>query len=245
MEGPLPLTIRNGSNGPRSVRLEFRGDRVAVAQDGDIVTVPPGETTLELDARARALGVSTLEVTALTPDRAMVLSSTRYQIRSTAIPGLGWAISGSALLFLLLWWFRTSRTSTPRSPHLVGTPGQPENPDRPAPAGTGGGIAADAPPRPEDTVTAPYRTPMSGETPGGPIRARPTYRFGRYGRGVGGDRPHARATRGGQDPPRPSRQGRRLPCAVSDGRRSTPPVCSIRRSWRSMTRSAPMDSKRS
>ncbi len=143
-EGPLPLTIRNGSNGPRSVRLEFRGDRVAVAQDGDIITIPPGETTLELDAEARALGVSTLEVTALTPDRAMVLSSTRYQIRSTAIPGLGWAISGSALLFLLLWWFRTNRTSTPRSPHLVGATGRPKNPDRPAPTETGGGIAADA-----------------------------------------------------------------------------------------------------
>lgn len=120
VEGPLPLTIRNRAASSRLVLLEFIGDRVAVAEDGETLTIPPGETTLELTAEARALGVSTVEVIARTPDGTRVLATTRYQIRSTAVPGLGWAISGTALLFLLLWWFRNSRSSRPRAPHLTG-----------------------------------------------------------------------------------------------------------------------------
>jgi hypothetical protein len=120
VEGPLPLTITNDADSSRLVRLEFRGDRVEIEQDGQVFTVPPGETTFELTARARALGVSTLEVTATTPDQSRVLSTSRYQIRSTAVPGLGWAISGAALAFLLLWWFRNSRRSNSNRPHLIG-----------------------------------------------------------------------------------------------------------------------------
>lgn len=122
VEGPLPLTIRNNADSSRLVRLEFRGDRVEIEEDGQVFTIPPGETTFELTAKARALGVSTLEVTATTPDESRVLSTSRYQIRSTAVPGLGWAISGAALAFLLLWWFRNSRRSKPDRPHLVGVP---------------------------------------------------------------------------------------------------------------------------
>ncbi|MBT8239835.1 MAG: hypothetical protein KJN63_01245, partial [Acidimicrobiia bacterium] len=94
---------------------------VEIEQDGQVLTVPPGETIFELTARARALGVSTLEVRATTPDQSRVLATSRYQIRSTAVPGLGWAISGAALAFLLLWWFRNSRRANhPNRPHLIG-----------------------------------------------------------------------------------------------------------------------------
>ncbi|NNF54471.1 MAG: hypothetical protein HKN03_08515 [Acidimicrobiales bacterium] len=140
VEGPLPLTIRNTADGPRRVLLEFRGDRVAIAQNNEVVVVPPGETTIELDAEARALGVSTLDVTARTPDGTRVLSTSRYQIRSTAVPGLGWAISGTALAFLLLWWYQNSRNAKPRGPHLVGL----RRSSLPAPADTDPGVAADA-----------------------------------------------------------------------------------------------------
>ena len=127
VEGPLPLTISNDASSARLVRLEFRGDRVDIAENGQILTIPPGETVLELSATARALGVSTLDVTASTPDGERVLSTSRYQIRSTAVPGLGWAISGTALLFLLVWWFRNSRRpSAPRKPHLVGLTSNPD-----------------------------------------------------------------------------------------------------------------------
>ncbi|MFW2380537.1 MAG: hypothetical protein ACN4GZ_02175 [Acidimicrobiales bacterium] len=131
VEGPLPLTIRNDADSSRLVRLQFRGDRVEIEQDGQVFAIPPGETTIELTARARALGVSTLEVTATTPDQSRVLSTSRYQIRSTAVPGLGWAISGAALAFLLLWWFRNSRRSTPNRPHLVGVRDTPESSEQP------------------------------------------------------------------------------------------------------------------
>ncbi len=142
VEGPLPLTIRNSADGPRRVLLEFRGDRVAIAQNNEVVVVPPGETTIELDAEARALGVSTLDVTARTPDGSHVLSTSRYQIRSTAVPGLGWAISGTALTFLLLWWYQSSRNAKPRGPHLVGL----KRSSRPASvdSDTDPGVAADA-----------------------------------------------------------------------------------------------------
>ncbi|MBT8240431.1 MAG: hypothetical protein KJN63_04325, partial [Acidimicrobiia bacterium] len=36
VEGPLPLTIRNDADSSRLVRLEFRGDRVEIEQDGQV-----------------------------------------------------------------------------------------------------------------------------------------------------------------------------------------------------------------
>ncbi len=100
----IPLTIANNSDGDRAIRLAFDSDKVEVDEDGTIITLAPGVTTLDITVEARSLGLSPLGVTASTPDGARLLSETRLQVRSTAIPGLGLLLSGAALTFLICWW---------------------------------------------------------------------------------------------------------------------------------------------
>ena len=111
---PIPLTIENSANGQRQVLLEFRSDKIEVAQDGELVVVPPGTSSIDIDIEARSLGVSPLQVSLLTPDGQRVLSTTRFDVRSTAIPGLGLLISAVGLLFLGAWWYVSIRRK--RSP---------------------------------------------------------------------------------------------------------------------------------
>ncbi len=100
----VPLTIDNSSAGDRRVMLRFDSDKVAVDENNQIFDLPPGPTTLQINVEARSLGVSPLDVAVLTPDGTQVLSTTRLQIRSTAIPGLGLLLSAAALTFLIGWW---------------------------------------------------------------------------------------------------------------------------------------------
>ncbi len=100
----IPLTIVNNADGDRAIRLAFDSDKVDVDEDGQVITVPPGVTSLDITIEARSLGLSPLGVSASTPDGARPLAETRIQVRSTAIPGLGLLLSGAALTFLICWW---------------------------------------------------------------------------------------------------------------------------------------------
>jgi hypothetical protein len=117
----IPLNVTNVADGARNVVLHFSSDKVKVDQDGQLFELEPGLTTIEIDVEARSLGVSPLDVEATTPDGTIVLSTTRVQIRSTAVPGLGLLLSGAALSFLLGWWIisigrsRAHRGSAPES----------------------------------------------------------------------------------------------------------------------------------
>ncbi len=103
----IPLTITNTSSGIRRVQLRFQSDRIGVVEQNQEFLVPPGESQIPIHVEARSLGVSSLLVTVLTPDGTRQLATTRFEIRSTAIPGLGYALSGTALLFLIVWWLRS------------------------------------------------------------------------------------------------------------------------------------------
>ncbi len=100
----VPVAIDNESLGERTVLLRFTSDRINVAQHETTVTLEPGRTNLEIDLETRTLGQSPLQIEVLTPDGSRSLSSTRYGVRSTAIPGLGYLLSITALLFLVAWW---------------------------------------------------------------------------------------------------------------------------------------------
>ena len=126
----IPLTIENTSSGARLVLLSVRSDKITVAQDGELFTIEPGTSSIELDIETRSLGGSPLQVALLTPDGQRVLSTTRFDVRSTAIPGIGLLISAIGLLLLGGWWYVSIRRR--RSPPSDRGGDQPP-PDRPAP----------------------------------------------------------------------------------------------------------------
>ena len=101
---PIPLVIENRGADPRRVVLRFRGDRVLSADDGRRIVVQPGTSSIDVEVEARSLGASPLEVTVWSGDESVLLSEARFEIRSTAVPGLGLLISLSALAMLGAWW---------------------------------------------------------------------------------------------------------------------------------------------
>ena len=103
----IPLAIHNDASGGRNVMLRFESDKVEVPADGTVLTVGPGAFSFDIDVIARSVGLSPMDVVILTPDGRRELARTRFQVRSTAVPGLGFLLSGAALGMLALWWSRS------------------------------------------------------------------------------------------------------------------------------------------
>ncbi len=122
----IPITITNTSSGVRRVKLSFQSDRIRVAEHDQEILIQPGVSQIDINIEARSLGLSSLLVTVLTVDGSRELARTRFSIRSTAIPGLGYAISGAALVFLIIWWLRSIR----RSRDLAKRPANTESDDQ-------------------------------------------------------------------------------------------------------------------
>ncbi len=102
---PVPLTIENDSDGSRQVRLVSDSDKVEIKQDGEILTIPPGGSSIDLDVEVRSLGVSPVQISLFTPDGKNRLASTRFEVRSTAIPGLGLLLCLLGAVLLAFWWY--------------------------------------------------------------------------------------------------------------------------------------------
>lgn len=100
----IPVVVDNAASGPRQVLLRLRGDRVASSADEQLLVIQPGTSSIDIDIEARSFGVSPLEVSIVTPDGNLELAAARFEIRSTALPGLGLLVSLSAVGLLGLWW---------------------------------------------------------------------------------------------------------------------------------------------
>lgn len=102
---PIPITIESTASGARTVLLTFRSANVTVTENNKLITVQHGTNPIDVEVEARALGASPLVVTVRTPDGRHELSTTRFRVRSTAVPGLGLAISAAGLVGLAIWWY--------------------------------------------------------------------------------------------------------------------------------------------
>ncbi len=101
----IPIAVNNEGAGTRQVMLRFQSDRIEIT-DGlsQIVEVGQGQQTIDVDVETKSLGLSPLNIEVWTADGRTQLASTQYRVRSTAIPGLGFLLSGAALGFLIIWW---------------------------------------------------------------------------------------------------------------------------------------------
>ena len=110
--GTLPLVVRNDNPFPVQVVVRVRSERLRFPQ-GDRFEIDVAEELIRLDVpvESRATGSVPTFVEVLTPDEGLVLDERRLDVRSTAVSGVGLAISLGALLVLLVWWVRTWRRS--------------------------------------------------------------------------------------------------------------------------------------
>lgn len=130
----IPVRVTNRSDSRLTVDIELDSDQLEFPQ-GDELTrdLEPGTTQIDVPVRVRTSGAFTLDVTVRSPEGSIVLDRSTFDIRSTAISGVGLVLSIGAGLFLAVWWARHWR-STRRSRVLV--PADPGRDD--APGGPGG-----------------------------------------------------------------------------------------------------------
>jgi hypothetical protein len=124
----IPVNITNNLNQPLKVRIEFDSGQLEFL-DGDVVNreLPPGVTRLDVRVRALTSGAFPMGITVRSPDSSIELDQTTFDIRSTAVTGVGLVLSIGAGLFLAVWWARHWRGSR-RSRHLVPSGAAPASP---------------------------------------------------------------------------------------------------------------------
>lgn len=115
----IPVTLTNLSEQDLRVRVQLDSDQLEFPDGTELTQVlAPGTTRLEVPVRARTSGAFTLVVTVTSPDGTIVLDTSTFDVRSTAISGVGIVLSIGACLFLAVWWARHWRSAR-RSRHLV------------------------------------------------------------------------------------------------------------------------------
>lgn len=105
-DGRIPLNLSNENLYDVTVRLRFQSDKLTFP-DGDTVIVhleASTVTSLDVDVRARSSGTFPLRLTITSPDEIVLVSRSRFTVRSTAVSGVGLFLSVGAGLFLALWW---------------------------------------------------------------------------------------------------------------------------------------------
>lgn len=114
--GSLPVTVVNDNPFPVEVRLRLRSDRLRFP-DGEEISTEVGAEPSRLDVPVEALATGSVPtfVELWTPDGTTLLDTRQLNVRSTAISGVGLAISLGALTVLVVWWVRTWRRNR-RSP---------------------------------------------------------------------------------------------------------------------------------
>lgn len=110
--GTLPLRIHNENEFPVRVVLRISSDRLRFP-DGGVRVIDATEeiTRVDIPVEAQATGSVPTFVQITSPDGRVVLDERRLNVRSTAVSGVGLALSLGALAVLVIWWARTWRRS--------------------------------------------------------------------------------------------------------------------------------------
>jgi hypothetical protein len=114
--GRIPFSISNPLPYPVRVRLVFQSPKLHFV-DGNpqYVTLPANQPRhLQIAVTARASGAFPMQVTITSPDAQLTISHTQFDVRSTAVSGIGLALTVAAGAFLLLWWARHFRDARRR-----------------------------------------------------------------------------------------------------------------------------------
>lgn len=146
-QADIPLVIDNGLDYPVDVKVTLTSDKLDFTRSGEFTTrLVPGSNRITVPVRPKSSGAFPINVAVSSPDGVLPMASGGVPIRSTAISGLGLALTVGSGLFLGLWWARHFR-KTRRSRRLISADNHPTTradadgqPD--APTGTPASTAA-------------------------------------------------------------------------------------------------------
>lgn len=109
--GRIPLTLDNQLPYDVAIEIHLTSEKLDFPEGDTIVADLPANanTRIEIAVEARVSGSFPLDISVHSPDGELLITSTRFTVRSTAISGLGLALSLGAGAFLLIWWVRHFR----------------------------------------------------------------------------------------------------------------------------------------
>jgi hypothetical protein len=106
----IPLRFENASDRTLSTRLVLSSPQLEFPGGSELdVELRPGTNRVEIPTTVRSSGEFVIDVSLQVPDRSLTLVERRQRVRSTAFSGVGLVLSGGALMFLVVWWYRTLR----------------------------------------------------------------------------------------------------------------------------------------
>lgn len=104
----LPVVIHNDQPFAATVIVRLTSEKLRLPGGDELVlTLPPGDTTLDIPVESIGSGDARLLVQITSPDGVLDLASGAVNVRSTAISGFGLVVSLLSLTVLLTWWART------------------------------------------------------------------------------------------------------------------------------------------
>ncbi|MCU1457090.1 MAG: hypothetical protein JWL73_1182 [Actinomycetia bacterium] len=120
--GTIPLSFKNLSSQPISVRVQLQSDRLHFPGGADQqLLLLPGTTTVgkfAIETRTGGPGTVPLKVNVTSADGSLALQSSTLNVHSTVVNGVGVFLTVAAIVFLALWWLvhfrRRRRTRSPR-----------------------------------------------------------------------------------------------------------------------------------
>jgi len=110
-DGSIPLSLRSRLKRPVKVVLSLESSSRLEFPDGTKIprTLQPGAQQIRIRIRSRSPGDTPLTIRVLSPDSSLALADTRITVRATAVSGIGYVLSGGAVLFLVVWWVHNWR----------------------------------------------------------------------------------------------------------------------------------------
>jgi len=108
--GSIPLTFVNDTGENVTVRVNLDSDKLDFPEGSvrDLV-LEPRATTERFEIRSRTPGRFPMVLTVSSPDGGLVVSSTRIDVRSTAVSGVGIFLTAGAGVVLAGWWMNDIR----------------------------------------------------------------------------------------------------------------------------------------
>ncbi|MDQ6695956.1 MAG: DUF6049 family protein [Actinomycetota bacterium] len=109
----FPLTLKSRLGYPVNVVIDLQASNRLTFPGGNRIQkqLAGQRTRVKLRVRARVSGDTPVQVMVQSPDGNVVLATSRYTVRVTAVSGVGVVLTSGAALFLVIWWVRHWRTS--------------------------------------------------------------------------------------------------------------------------------------
>jgi hypothetical protein len=121
----VPLSFMNALDPPRdvTVRVHLGSTKLVFPAGADqVVTLKPGNNTIQFDVEARASGTFPMTIGVTSPDGGLEFGApVRVTVRSAVFGGYAVALTVAALIFLALWWANHLR-KTRRGRPIAHTP---------------------------------------------------------------------------------------------------------------------------